>query len=116
MLLRDMTDDKLVDAYGIRYQPLYPAGGEDLAPWGFGRAVIEPGGATEPHSHDENEVFVFLSGTGEMTIGDERQPVGPGMAVLIPAGSRHHVTNASSEERVCFLSIYWPARYGRIDL
>ncbi|MDI1460789.1 cupin domain-containing protein [Catellatospora sp. KI3] len=111
-----MDDTQLSDAYGIRYQQLYPHGGEELAPWGVGRAVVEPGGSTEPHEHTENEVFVFLSGTGTMTIGDESCPVDASTSVLIPAGSRHHVANTSATERLVFLSVYWPAEHGPIDL
>ncbi len=116
MLIRPMTEDDLVDAYGIRYQQLYPHGGEDLAPWGFGRAVVEPGGATEPHRHEENEVFVFLAGSGEITIGEERGAVGRDMAVLIPGGSHHQVRNTSTDTRLVFLSVYWPENHGPVSL
>jgi methionyl-tRNA synthetase len=116
MLIRPMTETELTDAYGIRYQQLYPHGGEDLAPWGFGKAVVEPGGATEPHQHEENEVFVFLEGNGEITIGDERAAVHRDMAVLIPAGSRHQVTNGSADTRLVFLSVYWPQDHGPVSL
>ncbi|MGW7279650.1 cupin domain-containing protein [Streptomyces sp. NPDC054844] len=116
MLIRPVTDHELVDAYGIRFQQVYPGGGEELAPWGFGRAVVEPGGVTDPHAHEENEVFLILEGTAEMTIGDEQRPVGPNSAVFIPGGSRHHIRNTSSTESLAFLSIYWAQEQGRIDL
>ncbi|MFE0803658.1 cupin domain-containing protein [Streptomyces sp. NPDC058812] len=116
MLIRPVTDHELVDAYGIRFQQVYPGGGEELAPWGFGRAVVEPGGVTDPHAHEENEVFLILEGTAEMTINDEQRPVGPNSAVFIPGESRHHIRNTSSTEPLVFLSIYWPQEQGRIDL
>jgi methionyl-tRNA synthetase len=111
-----MTDHDLVDAYGIRYQQVYPGGGEELAPWGFGRAVVESDGVTDPHTHEENEVFLILEGAAEMTIGEEQRPVGRNMAVFIPGGSRHHIRNTSSSERLTFLSIYWPTVHGHVDL
>jgi methionyl-tRNA synthetase len=111
-----MTDADLTDAYGIRYQQIYPDGGEELAPWGFGRAVVEPGGVTDPHEHEENEVFLILGGSGEMVIGDERRSVASGAAVLIPGRSPHHIRNTSSTEPLVFLSIYWPAGQGHIEL
>jgi mannose-6-phosphate isomerase-like protein (cupin superfamily) len=111
-----MDDDQLVEAYGIRYQQLYPHGGEELAPWGVGRAVVEPGGATEPHGHSDHEMFIFLAGTGILTIDDEEKQVGPESTALLPAGSRHYVTNPSSTERLVFLSVYWPTSHGPIDL
>ncbi|MGP3979639.1 cupin domain-containing protein [Streptomyces sp. KR80] len=116
MLIRDMGEQQLIDAYGIRFQQLYPNSGEELAPWGVGRAVVEPHGTTDPHHHDEHEMFVFLSGTGVMTINDEERVICPQTAVLIPAGSRHHVRNSSDTNRLVFLSIYWPTGHGPIDL
>jgi mannose-6-phosphate isomerase-like protein (cupin superfamily) len=115
MLLRDIGEDQLRPAYGILFQQIYPHGGEDLADWGIGRSVIEPGGGTEPHSHDEHELFIILSGSGVMTIEDERQPVGAGQAVLIPRGSRHDLASTSSE-RLVFLNVYWPEPLGSVDL
>ncbi|HEX4700795.1 MAG TPA: cupin domain-containing protein [Pseudonocardiaceae bacterium] len=111
-----MGEEQLVDAYGIRYQQLYPHHGDDLAPWGVGRAVIEPGGTTDPHEHPDHEMFVFLSGHGTLTVGDEERAVGPEITALIPAGQRHHVRNADPTERLVFLSVYWPVEHGRIDL
>jgi mannose-6-phosphate isomerase-like protein (cupin superfamily) len=116
MLIRDTGDDQLVSAYGIRYQQIYPHGGEELAAWGVGRAVIEPGGATEPHHHEDHEMFVFLSGAGVLTVDGEESPVGPEVTALLPAGSRHQVKNTGTTERLVFLSVYWPISHGPIDL
>jgi mannose-6-phosphate isomerase-like protein (cupin superfamily) len=115
MLLRDLGEDQLLPAYGILFQQIYPQGGEDLADWGIGRSVVEPGGGTEPHSHDEHELFVILSGSGVMTIEDEQRPVGAGQAVLIPRNSRHDLASDSSE-RLVFLNVYWPEQLGSVDL
>jgi len=116
MLIRDTGDEQLVDAYGIRYQQIYPNGGDELAPWGVGRAVVEPGGATEPHDHPDHEMFVFVSGTGILTVDGEERRVGPEVTALLPAGSRHWVRNPSPSNRLVFLSVYWPADHGPIDL
>jgi mannose-6-phosphate isomerase-like protein (cupin superfamily) len=115
MLLRDLGEDQLLPAYGILFQQIYPHGGEDLADWGIGRSVVEPGGGTEPHSHDEHELFVILSGSGVMTIEDEQRPVGAGQAVLIPRNSHHDLASTSSE-RLVFLNVYWPEQLGSVDL
>jgi mannose-6-phosphate isomerase-like protein (cupin superfamily) len=116
MLLRDLGDDRLEPAYGILFQQIYPHGGEDLADWGIGRSVIEPGGGTARHAHDEHELFIILSGSGVMTIEDDQQPVGAGQGVLIPQGSRHDLANASPSERLVFLNVYWPERLGSVHL
>jgi methionyl-tRNA synthetase len=116
MLIRDISDARLTDAYGIRYTQIYPHGGEELAPWGFGRAVIEAGGATEPHAHEEHETFLILDGEGTMVIGDESAAVEAGQSVLIPAGEPHQLVNESTERQLVFLSIYWPVEHGAVEL
>lgn len=116
MLIRETGEDQLVDAYGIRYQQIYPHGGDELAPWGVGRAVIEPGGATDPHDHADHEMFVFVSGSGTLIVDGEERHVGPDVTALLPAGCRHQVCNPSSTDRLVFLSVYWPVSHGPIEL
>jgi mannose-6-phosphate isomerase-like protein (cupin superfamily) len=57
----------------------------------------QPGyGPVEPHQHDHEEVFVFLEGTGEGEVGDERIAIRPGMAVIIPPGTTHWFRNTGT--------------------
>jgi len=66
-------------------------------------ATLEPGQATERHYHAESEeLYYVLSGEGEMKIDGERGAVGPGDAILIPAGAWHQIT-ASGGSRLVFL-------------
>jgi mannose-6-phosphate isomerase-like protein (cupin superfamily) len=116
MLIRNIGDAQLGAAYGIGYQQIYPHGGEHLAPWGVGRAVIEPGGTTVRHEHEDHEMFVFVSGAGVLTIDDEECAVGPEVAVLVPAGSPHQIRNTDSRAQLVFFSVYWPTVHGPIDL
>ncbi|WP_441248089.1 cupin domain-containing protein [Kitasatospora sp. McL0602] len=117
MIVRDLSDSQLTDEYGIRYQQVYPFGGDHLADWGVGRAVVAPGGETEPHEHhEEHEVFIILQGSGVMVIGSEERAVAAQSAVLIPNGERHQLRNASATEQLVFMSVYWPPTMGRIDL
>jgi methionyl-tRNA synthetase len=111
-----MGDNELKNVYGIRFQQIYPHDNEDLADCGIGRAVIAPRGSTEPHSHPENEVFLLIAGQASMTIADETMPVTDGDAVFIPADTTHHIANASANEDLRFMSVYWPAAFGSIDL
>src|SRR5262245_54499202 len=55
-------------------------------------ASLEAGRSTQRHYHAKSEeIYVFLEGGGEMEVeGDSRQ-VGPGDAVLIPAGAWHEI-------------------------
>jgi mannose-6-phosphate isomerase-like protein (cupin superfamily) len=66
-------------------------------------ATLEPGQQTERHYHAESEeLYYVLSGGGEMEMDGDRAPVGPGDAILIPAGARHQIT-ASAGSRLVFL-------------
>jgi mannose-6-phosphate isomerase-like protein (cupin superfamily) len=65
-------------------------------------AMLEPGHATERHYHAETEeLYVLLAGRGEMEVEGTRREVGPGDAVLIPAGARHQIR--AGEEELRFL-------------
>lgn len=55
-------------------------------------ACLPAGAATDRHYHKLSEEFYFvLEGEGEMEIDGERARVGPGDAVLIPAGAWHRI-------------------------
>jgi mannose-6-phosphate isomerase-like protein (cupin superfamily) len=55
-------------------------------------ATLEPGQATERHYHAHTEeIYFLLEGEGEMDVDGERRRVGPGEAVLIPAGAWHQI-------------------------
>ncbi len=48
------------------------------------------GDQAPPHIHHAStEAFCVLRGRLEVLVGDERQTIGPGEYVLIPAGTRH---------------------------
>ena len=65
-------------------------------------ATLAPGQQTQRHYHADSEEFYYvLDGEGEMEIDGERAAVGPGDAVLIPAGAWHQITAGPSE--LCFL-------------
>ena len=55
---------------------------------------LEPGQEQNPHAHEASDkVYVVLDGEGRFRIGSEEESLGPGWAVLAPAGSDHAVTN-----------------------
>ena len=65
-------------------------------------AALEAGQATDRHYHaDTEELYVLLSGTGEMEVDGERRGVAPGDAILIPPGAWHHIR--AGDEGVRFL-------------
>jgi mannose-6-phosphate isomerase-like protein (cupin superfamily) len=64
-------------------------------------ARIPAGGSTQRHYHRDSEEFYYITrGTGVMEINGETQGVGPGDAILIPAGALHEIT---AEEDLVFL-------------
>jgi mannose-6-phosphate isomerase-like protein (cupin superfamily) len=56
-------------------------------------AALPTGAATERHYHKLSEEFYFiLEGRGRMEIDGDTREVGPGDAILIPAGAWHQIT------------------------
>jgi len=56
-------------------------------------ATVRPGTATTRHYHRvAEEIYYLLDGHGEMEIDGEQARVGPGDAILIPAGRWHQIT------------------------
>lgn len=65
-------------------------------------ARVPEGRATQRHYHRLAEEFYFiLEGTGEMEINGETWPVGPGDAILIPAGAWHTITARQALRFLC---------------
>ena len=69
---------------------------------------MRQGFETETHSHfDEEQVFVILSGEGELTIEHEHREISGGMTVYIPRKARHKLV-ATSEQLVYIYFSVWP--------
>lgn len=61
--------------------------------------VLHGGKCTSGHYHDkEEEVYMFLEGSGEMQLGDDRFAVSKGDVVLINGGRFHKVFNTGKDE------------------
>jgi methionyl-tRNA synthetase len=69
---------------------------------------VAPGAATTAHQHDESEVFVIVTGTGEVVSGPDRADVGPGSVVLFEPFESHLLTNTGDED-LTFVTFYWRA-------
>jgi mannose-6-phosphate isomerase-like protein (cupin superfamily) len=55
---------------------------------------LKPGKLTTGHSHTgADEVYIFVSGKGEMEIDEKKEKVKKGYVFLIPEGSFHRVHN-----------------------
>jgi mannose-6-phosphate isomerase-like protein (cupin superfamily) len=65
-------------------------------------AELAAGQATRRHYRAETEeIYVLLEGAAELEVEGERSAVGPGDAILVPAGARHRIE--AGEEGVRFL-------------
>ncbi len=102
----------------------YPAGRRTQAMVGEGQAIeaegfcsghvtLEPNGGQIPwHNQESEEVYFVIEGTGEMCLGEERRTLSGGMAVYIPPGTFHQLTNIG-DTPLRFMYIYAPA--GDVD-
>ncbi len=72
-------------------------------------AQIDPGGRSETHVDPDNHAFYFIEGQGEVTIGGESIPVGPGVVIKIPVGVAHSLSNTGTTP-LKLLTIYDPPR------
>lgn len=93
--------------FGCDLRRLYPWAGVASPVWGSAIASVRPGECTTPHSHDELETFLVLSGTGLMQIEDEHSVLHEGDVVLIPRHASHYFRNLSGTEPLVFLTIFW---------
>ena len=67
-------------------------------------ASLPPGGTTQRHYHRLSEEFYYiLDGSGLMEIDGESREVGPGDAILIPAGAWHQIRSQEATLPLRFL-------------
>ena len=65
--------------------------------------------AQKTHIHDDSDkVYVALEGRGTIRVGEENEEIGPGQAVLAPAGEPHGVRNPNAERLILLVFISPP--------
>jgi mannose-6-phosphate isomerase-like protein (cupin superfamily) len=75
----------------------------------MGHVTLDPSGGQVPwHSHDQEEVYVVLEGTGEICVGNERRALIAGQAVFVPPAVFHQLTNVG-DAPLRMLYCYAPA-------
>lgn len=55
----------------------------------LGLYALPADGVNPQQPHDEDEVYYIVSGQGQITVGDETQPVQPGSLVFVAAEVPH---------------------------
>ncbi|MET1072501.1 MAG: class I tRNA ligase family protein [Umezawaea sp.] len=100
MIVSQYHPDDLSEAFGIDMSS--ESGFGPGAGWGR----VAPGVTSDPHQHDETEVFVIVRGTGELVVDNKRSPVAPGTVVRFEPFETHVVEN-TGEEDLIFFDLYW---------
>ncbi len=97
--MKYITKEKEIE--GERTDPPYARCLKHLVtPWTMGArnlwvgmSIIDVGSSSNPHSHENEEVFYVLSGKGEVKVGSYKFEVESGTCILIPSGATHQLTN-----------------------
>jgi quercetin dioxygenase-like cupin family protein len=61
------------------------------------RLTLAPGSPATPHSVDREEIFVALAGRAQVELGGEASSLGPGDALIVPAGQTFSLSNPGPE-------------------
>ena len=62
-------------------------------------SVLKPGTSIGYHTHgDDEEIYIILSGRGQMTVDGETREVGPGDVILNRPRGSHGLSNLSSAD------------------
>lgn len=72
------------------------------------RPLEEIGYEVHPHT---DQFFRVEKGRALFQIGEEEIVVGPGGAVIVPAGTHHNVTNTSATRPLKLYTIYTPPKH-----
>jgi mannose-6-phosphate isomerase-like protein (cupin superfamily) len=111
MIVRNLRDKEVLDT-------TYLAHGGAIAQMVLDRRVLKeigflafatltPGKEIEAHVDPMEEIYFFLSGEGEMSVGEDSRHVVSGDAVWVTTGSSHSVLN-SGEADLCMLVVAAP--------
>ncbi len=97
--LEDRQPFITADGSSIRELAGVPTG--NAANQSLAEATVPPGGATIEHFHrTSEEIYLFTSGMGRMTLGEDEAAVRAGDAVVIPPGTPHKLRNTGPEPLV----------------
>ncbi|WP_440527615.1 cupin domain-containing protein [Simiaoa sp.] len=63
-----------------------------------GYSVVYPGGGIPVHQHETVETYTILSGTGEMYVDGEKQPLKAGDSIYIDHNQCHGLKNTGTDD------------------
>ena len=85
------------------------------APFGGAWCVVRPHTRSLPHGHEENELFICVSGKARIVLDGDHLDVEKGDVVLIAPSTHHYVDNATDEDFHMY-SIWWDGESARAFL
>ena len=99
-------DGKVIDgrALAVKASPMRDNSSKIVV----GTAALPPGFSTPPHSHEAEEVAIFLSGSGSVDIDGVAYPVQRGTVLLTPSNSIHTTNSEPGGEPLVVLWLYAP--------
>lgn len=78
------------------------SGAQQVEMW-FGR--MDANAATPPHSHDTEEVVLFLKGSGRATVADREIRYQAGDTLILPPRATHQIFSETESEFVAAMPI-----------
>ena len=73
--------------------------------------ILPGGGEDDQVPHREDEIYLVTRGTGQIQVGDETQPVGPGSVIYVAANVEHRFFDFPEDLEI--LVLFAPAYTGR---
>lgn len=73
--------------------------------------ILPGGGVDDQVPHREDEVYVVTRGSGQIRVGEETQPVGPGSVIYVAANVEHRFFDVGEDLEI--LVLFAPAYSGR---
>jgi mannose-6-phosphate isomerase-like protein (cupin superfamily) len=74
--------------------------------------TLKPGEEIGAETHADRDQFIRVEeGTGEAILDGERQTLLAGIAIVIPAGTRHNVVNTSALDSLRLYTVYSPPEH-----
>lgn len=98
---------RLEPEFGIKVGRWERYPGLDHLPFGAMWCVVSPGGSSEPDHHPEIEMAVVVRGTARYTVDGRTVEAEAGSVILLEPEERHVIHNASLDESLTILSLYW---------
>ena len=72
---------------------------------------LNPGEEIGMEMHELDQFIRFEAGTGTVVLDGKEHSVRDGIAVVIPAGTKHNVINTSTQDALKLYSIYSPPEH-----